>query len=144
MRELLSGPRAPHFRSAAGAHGDGVPLLSRVFLLRHGGLLRAPPVLALSPWRNCLPGAVCCVVLSNRCKDANQHDPAKSVVRAVSFHPTGELLLAGGFDKTLRLFQVPVLILPSRALLFLILFRAMHCSAGLLSVSSFVGGSRPW
>lgn len=27
-------------------------------------------------------------------------------MRAVSFHPTGELLLAGGFDKTLRLFQV--------------------------------------
>ncbi|CAM9257503.1 unnamed protein product [Pylaiella littoralis] len=41
-----------------------------------------------------------------RCKDANQHDPAKAAVRAVSFHPTGELLLAGGFDKTLRLFQV--------------------------------------
>lgn len=41
-----------------------------------------------------------------RCKDANQHDPAKAVVRAVSFHPTGELLLAGGFDKSLRLFQV--------------------------------------
>ncbi|CAM9313703.1 unnamed protein product [Ectocarpus sp. 12 AP-2014] len=41
-----------------------------------------------------------------RCKDANQHDPAKATVRAVSFHPTGELLLAGGFDKTLRLFQV--------------------------------------
>ncbi|CAN0421830.1 unnamed protein product, partial [Laminaria digitata] len=41
-----------------------------------------------------------------RCKDANQHDPAKAVVRAVSFHPAGELLLTGGFDKTLRLFQV--------------------------------------
>eukprot|EP00903_Cladosiphon_okamuranus_P020562 g18874.t1 len=41
-----------------------------------------------------------------RCKDANQHDPAKAAVRAVSFHPTGELLLSGGFDKTLRLFQV--------------------------------------
>lgn len=27
-------------------------------------------------------------------------------MRAVSFHPTGELLLTGGFDKTLRLFQV--------------------------------------
>lgn len=44
--------------------------------------------------------------LPPRCKDANQHDPAKATVRAVSFHPTGELLLAGGFDKTLRLFQV--------------------------------------
>ncbi|CAN0203454.1 unnamed protein product, partial [Hapterophycus canaliculatus] len=39
-------------------------------------------------------------------RDANQHAPAKATVRAVSFHPTGELLLAGGFDKTLRLFQV--------------------------------------
>lgn len=44
--------------------------------------------------------------MSHRCKDANQHEPAKAVVRAVSFHPTGELLLAGGFDKTLRMFQV--------------------------------------
>lgn len=41
-----------------------------------------------------------------RCKDANQHEPAKATVRAVSFHPEGELLLTGGFDKTLRLFQV--------------------------------------
>ncbi|CAN0171064.1 unnamed protein product, partial [Discosporangium mesarthrocarpum] len=41
-----------------------------------------------------------------RCKDANQHEPSKAVVRAVSFHSDGELLLAGGFDKTLRLFQV--------------------------------------
>lgn len=29
----------------------------------------------------------------------------------MSFHPTGELLLAGGFDKTLRLFQVRYLCL---------------------------------
>ncbi|CAM9367166.1 unnamed protein product [Ascophyllum nodosum] len=41
-----------------------------------------------------------------RCKDANQHAPAKAVVRAVNFHPSGDILLVGGYDKTLRLFQV--------------------------------------
>ena len=52
------------------------------------------------------PPYLSAVETPNRCKDANQHDPAKAAVRAVSFHPTGELLLTGGFDKTLRLFQV--------------------------------------
>jgi U3 small nucleolar RNA-associated protein 18 len=41
-----------------------------------------------------------------RCKDANQHDPSKSVVKSVSFHSSGELLLTAGLDKTLRFFQV--------------------------------------
>ena len=39
-------------------------------------------------------------------KDANQASSSKSVVQALQFHPNGELLLTGGFDKTLRLFQV--------------------------------------
>jgi hypothetical protein len=41
-----------------------------------------------------------------RCKDANHRDVSKSVVRTVHFHPSGELLLTGGFDKALRFFQV--------------------------------------
>jgi U3 small nucleolar RNA-associated protein 18 len=45
-----------------------------------------------------------------RCKDANQHDPSKSVVKSVSFHSSGELLLTAGLDKTLRFFQVDGLV----------------------------------
>ncbi|CAM9328540.1 unnamed protein product, partial [Phaeothamnion confervicola] len=41
-----------------------------------------------------------------RVKDANLTEPAKAAVRAVGFHTTKPLLLAGGWDKTLRLFQV--------------------------------------
>ena len=56
--------------------------------------------------RSLFPFLSTLVMLCVRCKDANQHEPAKATVRAVSFHPGGELLLAGGYDKTLRLFQV--------------------------------------
>ncbi len=41
-----------------------------------------------------------------RLKDANQQDPCQSVVHAVSFHPSGELLLTGGLDKALRIFRI--------------------------------------
>ncbi len=41
-----------------------------------------------------------------RLKDANQQDTCQSVVRAVSFHPSGELLLTGGLDKALRIFRI--------------------------------------
>ena len=41
-----------------------------------------------------------------RCKDANQHDPSKAVVKSVHFHPSGELLLTAGLDKALRFFQI--------------------------------------
>eukprot|EP00611_Tribonema_gayanum_P029580 TRINITY_DN795_c0_g1_i4.p1 TRINITY_DN795_c0_g1~~TRINITY_DN795_c0_g1_i4.p1 ORF type:complete len:517 (+),score=125.34 TRINITY_DN795_c0_g1_i4:62-1612(+) len=45
-------------------------------------------------------------IFALRCKDANQHDPSKAVVRSVQFHSSGELLLTAGLDKTLRFFQV--------------------------------------
>jgi hypothetical protein len=35
-----------------------------------------------------------------RCKDANAIEPARAVVRALEFHPQGEILLAAGLDKT--------------------------------------------
>ncbi len=41
-----------------------------------------------------------------RLRDANQRDPCQSVVNAVSFHPSGELLLTGGLDKALRIFRI--------------------------------------
>ncbi len=41
-----------------------------------------------------------------RLKDANHRDPCQSVVHAVSFHPSGELLLTGGLDKALRIFRI--------------------------------------
>lgn len=37
---------------------------------------------------------------------ANYEDPCQAVVRAVDFHPSGEILLTGSQDRTLRLFQV--------------------------------------
>ena len=42
----------------------------------------------------------------HRMKDANVQSPANAVIQAVNFHSSGQLLLAGGYDKTLRLFQV--------------------------------------
>ena len=45
-----------------------------------------------------------------RCPDANLKDPNQAVVRVVQFHPGSDpespLILTGGFDKTLRFFQV--------------------------------------
>jgi len=42
-----------------------------------------------------------------RMKDANHSAPSKSVVQSTAFHPTLPLLFTAGFDKTLRIFQVP-------------------------------------
>lgn len=42
----------------------------------------------------------------SRLRDANNADPSDAVVRALTFHPDGQLLLTGGFDKRLRLFHV--------------------------------------
>lgn len=47
------------------------------------------------------------LIETTRLKDANQQEPSKSVVQSVEFHPAGQLLLTAGFDKRLRLFQVP-------------------------------------
>ncbi|RKP07748.1 WD40-repeat-containing domain protein [Thamnocephalis sphaerospora] len=41
-----------------------------------------------------------------RVKDANQKAYSKMAVQSVEFHPNGQVLLAAGPDKTLRLFQV--------------------------------------
>ncbi|KAJ3157588.1 U3 snoRNP protein [Geranomyces michiganensis] len=41
-----------------------------------------------------------------RLKDANQMAYSQAVVQCVQFHPKAPVLLTGGFDKTLRLFQV--------------------------------------
>ena len=41
-----------------------------------------------------------------RLEDANVAEPSNAVVRAVDFHPSGRLLLTGGMDKKLRVFQV--------------------------------------
>lgn len=47
------------------------------------------------------------LIETTRLKDANHQEPSKSVVQSVEFHPAGQLLLTAGFDKRLRLFQVP-------------------------------------
>ncbi|CAM9145139.1 unnamed protein product [Chrysoparadoxa australica] len=67
-----------------------------------GDFLKSGEALLASGSGRLLPGAIDIV----RCKDANQHDPSSAVVRCVEFHPQGELLLTGGYDKTLRFFQV--------------------------------------
>eukprot|EP01104_Vermistella_antarctica_P020710 TRINITY_DN8977_c0_g1_i1.p1 TRINITY_DN8977_c0_g1~~TRINITY_DN8977_c0_g1_i1.p1 ORF type:complete len:573 (-),score=148.32 TRINITY_DN8977_c0_g1_i1:100-1818(-) len=41
-----------------------------------------------------------------RLKDANIHGRSQAVVQSVRFHPNGQLLMAAGLDKTVRLFQV--------------------------------------
>jgi len=43
---------------------------------------------------------------ATRMKDANQHEPNRSVVTSVEFHPSGHVLLSAGLDKHLRLFNV--------------------------------------
>lgn len=42
----------------------------------------------------------------NRLEDVNQHDVHSSIVSAVEFHPTSNLLLSAGLDKRLKLFNV--------------------------------------
>ncbi len=46
------------------------------------------------------------IIAVSRLKDANHTKRAQSVVRAVEFHPTADVLLTAGFHKTLDLFQV--------------------------------------
>ena len=41
-----------------------------------------------------------------RMKDANHAKPAEAVVRALEFHPTANVVIVGGYHKTLDLFQV--------------------------------------
>ncbi|KAI5970795.1 UTP18 [Candida margitis] len=41
-----------------------------------------------------------------RLKDANYQKLSKGAVQAISFHPTHPILLTGGFDKTIRLYQI--------------------------------------
>lgn len=41
-----------------------------------------------------------------RLKNANSANPSNSVIQSVDFHPSGEIILTAGFDKTLKLFQV--------------------------------------
>ena len=41
----------------------------------------------------------------SRLADANGADAGDAVVRSVAFHPSGQLLLAAGFDKKVRFFQ---------------------------------------
>ncbi|CAE7868859.1 UTP18, partial [Symbiodinium sp. KB8] len=40
-----------------------------------------------------------------RVKDANYKSPAKAVVTAVDFHPSGQLLMTASMDKKVKLFQ---------------------------------------
>lgn len=39
-------------------------------------------------------------------RNANAEDPSNAEARCVEFHPSGQLLLTAGLDKTLRIFQV--------------------------------------
>lgn len=41
-----------------------------------------------------------------RYKDANQMAYSQCVIQSMSWHPNGQVMATGGFDKTLRLFQV--------------------------------------
>lgn len=42
----------------------------------------------------------------SRLRDANGSSPSDAVVQALQFHPNGQLMLTGSFDKRLKLFQV--------------------------------------
>lgn len=42
----------------------------------------------------------------SRLRDANGSSPSDAVLQALQFHPNGQLMLTGGFDKRLKLFQV--------------------------------------
>lgn len=53
------------------------------------------------------PGAI----EMSRLRDANCGSPSDAVVQALQWHPNGQLMLAGGFDKRLKLFQVCVVLL---------------------------------
>ena len=43
---------------------------------------------------------------TTRVRDVNETAPSQAVVQTVRFHPSGQLALTAGYDKTLRLFQV--------------------------------------
>ena len=41
---------------------------------------------------------------TTRVRDVNETAPSQAVVQTVRFHPSGQLALTAGYDKTLRLF----------------------------------------
>lgn len=46
------------------------------------------------------------LIQMKKCTDANVDSPSAGKLRSVEFHPTAQVLLTGGMDRTLRLFQV--------------------------------------
>jgi U3 small nucleolar RNA-associated protein 18 len=69
---------------------------------------------------------------ASQLRDANGAAPAAAVVRSVEFHPNGQLLLAAGFDKKLRLFSVDGLRNP--------LLQALHLSDCPIQKAAFAAG----
>jgi U3 small nucleolar RNA-associated protein 18 len=59
-------------------------------------------LLDISGGERLMPG----ILNVGRMKDANYSDPSHAVIQSVRFHPSSQVLLTGGYDKTLRLFQV--------------------------------------
>lgn len=58
-------------------------------------------------WRLCRGGAGAADQLQlTRMRDANIQERSKAVVQSVQWHPNGQLLLTGGLDKRLRLYNV--------------------------------------
>lgn len=62
-----------------------------------------------------------------RVKDANMQAPSQGVVRSTRFHPNGQVLMAAGMDKTVRLFQIDGLRNPKLHSVMLKDF-PVHCS----------------
>jgi U3 small nucleolar RNA-associated protein 18 len=67
-------------------------------------LLRTAGGLLASKGRGGLLGAGAVEV--SRLRDANTAAPSDAVVKALQWHPNGQLVMTGGMDKKLRLFQV--------------------------------------
>lgn len=67
-------------------------------------LLRTAGGLLASKGRGGLLGAGAIEV--SRLRDANTAAPSDAVVKALQWHPNGQLLMTAGMDKKLRLFQV--------------------------------------
>lgn len=68
----------------------------------------------------------------SRLRDANQHAPSAAVLQTLSFHPGGQVLLTGGFDKKLRLFAVDGLRNP--------LLQAVHLADLPVHAAAWAGG----
>jgi len=83
---------APGAANGAVGVGDEAPLT-----------MRAGPVLAPRGTSTVLPAGQLDVL---RLRDANHDEPSRAVVRAVSFHAGGQVLLTAGLDKRLRLFAI--------------------------------------